>query len=207
MNDSLTIITPTAGRESLRDTLCSYAHQMGPDDEFLVMGDGTDGMVPDVFDIMAAFDARFRYVQVKSPFHSWGHLELRTGIRMASKAFIVGNDDDDIATPNALADIRAAIAEQPYPRPLFFQFMTPWREVLWDRPELVETRVGGHMLVQPNDPERLAYPTARYSGDFDYLVSAFNHYGGDVAWIPKLIAWTRPTADELRRLIPQGVLA
>jgi len=207
LDDSLTILTPTIGRDSLRNTLRSYAHQMGDRDEYLIMGDTHNGALPQTETIVKEFDQRFRYVPTQSTFGTWGHSEINAGIRMARNAWIISIDDDDIATPDALADIRVAIAEQPHPRPLFFQFMAPWRDVLWFRRELNEGEVGGHCLCQPNVPGKIAFLTPRYSGDFDYLVAASEHYAGDVAWIPKMIAWTRPTAAELRRLIPQRVLA
>lgn len=207
MNDSLSIVVPTAGRASLEHTLRSYAHQLGPDDEVLIVGDTTDGDLPLTREIVARFDGRFRYVDGRSQWHSWGHEEINRGMDLARGGWILGNDDDDIAMPTAVADIKSAIAEQPHPRPMFFQFMTFWREVLWARRELIENTVGGHMLVQPNAPGKIAYLTPRYAGDFDYLMSAYTNYDGDVAWIPRVIAWTRPTADELARLIPEGVLA
>lgn len=207
MNDSLSIVIPSAGRASLEHTLRSYAHQLGPDDEVLVVGDTTDGDLPLTREIVARFDGRFRYVDGRSEYHSWGHEEINVGQRLAAGAWVLGNDDDDIATPDALAHIRAAIAEQPHPRPMLFQFMTFWRQVLWAERALIENTIGGHSLVQPNDPERLAYMTPRYAGDFDWIVQAVENYGGDVAWIPRVIAWTRPTADELARLIPQEVMA
>lgn len=206
----LTILTPTAGRASLEQTLLSYVHQMGPDDEYLVIGDTTDGPLPETEAIVARFDARFRYIDGRSTFHSWGHLELGVGLDLARGAYVFGCDDDDVGTLNALADIRSAIARLTEPRPLLFQFMTPWRQVLWDyEGHLEEAWIGGHSAVFPNLPGRLGRYSARYNGDWDYIVDTLGRWpngAADAVWCPGVIAWTRPTAEELARLIPEGVL-
>jgi len=207
VNDSLSIIVPTAGRASLEQTLRSYAHQLGPNDEVIVVGDTTDGPLPQSAAIVAGFDARFRYVDGHSTYHSWGHAEINQGLKLARGAWLLGNDDDDIATPDALASIRAAIADLDHPLPLLFQFVTPWRQTLWARRELVEGGLGGHCLVQPNRAGKVALMTPRYSGDFDWIAAAAAHYGGEVVWVERVVAWTRPTAAELARLIPEGVPA
>lgn len=211
LDDSLTIICPTAGRESLRNTLRSYEYQMGPRDEFIVVGDTTDAPLLGTEAIVAEFDARFRYVDAQSRFHTWGHAEMNIGLDLARNSFVMGDDDDDIAPPNALADIRAAIADLTEPRPLLFQFMAPWRELVWQRAgDFAETLVGGHCLVAPNLPGMVGRFTGRYSGDFDWLRDTIERWPNgvqDVVWVPKIIAWTRPTKAELKRLIPEKVTA
>lgn len=208
MNASLSIVIPTAGRLSLVDTLRSYAHQLGPNDEVIVVGDTTDGWLPETQEIVKQFaDVRIRYLPGEVGFHTWGHFEINKGLRAARGTYVLGNDDDDVATPDALSRIRAAIALQDTPRPMLFQFVAPWRSILWAERVLMEGAIGGHCLVQPNDAVRLSEMTARYSGDFDWIARAVRAYDGMVDWVEGVVAWTRPTAEELARLVPVGVVA
>src|SRR5258706_15460081 len=82
--------------------------------------------------------------------------------------------------------------------------MTPWREVLWDRREIVETRIGGHSFVQPNAPGKVAYMTPRYSGDFDQIAQAAENYGGAVCWGGQGGDSARPTSKEMDGAVPGG---
>jgi hypothetical protein len=84
--------------------------------------------------------------------------------------------------------------------------MAHWRDLVWYREGvLLEGGIGGHCLVQPNLPGQVARLTPRYCGDFDWVVRAVELYGGDVAWVDRCIAWARPTAKELARMIPERV--
>jgi hypothetical protein len=179
---------------------------MQPHDECLVMGDTRLGPLPESESIVSEFDERFRYIPVPPTFCSFGHNEINAGLDLARGAYIIGNDDDDIGTPTALEDIRTTIAVQPHPRPMLFRFMAHWRDLVWyQEGVLVEGGIGGHCLVQPNVPGKVARLTPRYCGDFDWVVRAVELYGGDVAWVDRCIAWARPTAKELARMIPEMV--
>lgn len=205
MNDRLTIITPTAGRASLRRTLESYAPQMVADDEYIIVGDDTDGPLVLTEQIVAEFDSRFWYSRARSAHHTWGHDEVNRGMALARTGdWLVFNDDDDVATPTALADIRSAIAELSEPRPLMFRFRTWYGLVVWDEPRLAECHIGGHCLVVPNVPERLGVWSDRYNGDWDFIRSTIDLWpnkDADIVWRENLIAWARPTDAEWAELL------
>jgi glycosyltransferase involved in cell wall biosynthesis len=199
----LSVVIPTPGKgRPLERTLRSVNHQRQPGDEVIVVHDAVDGVDPEVKSLCAAYGCR--YLECDFGRHSWGHLEICAGMAAAEGDWIVHNDDDDVATPDAFRAIRDRIAELAEPRPLLFQFMTPWREVLWAERQLALARIGGHCLVHPNDPVRIAPMTECYQGDYDMIRGTVDLWGGDeaIVWCENLIAWTRPTPAETEWLIP-----
>lgn len=204
LSDRLSIVIPTPGQgRPLARTLRSINHQRRPGDEIIVVHDAIDGRDPEVFKLCEWYGAR--YVECAFDAHSWGHKEIQHGYAHATGDFIAGCDDDDVFTPDAFTAIRDRIAELREPRPLMFQFMTPWRVVLWEEPAVVENRIGGHCLVFPNIPERIGRWTERYNGDYDFIRSTIDLWpnkDADIVWCPNLIAWTRPTPEEEAWLIP-----
>jgi hypothetical protein len=105
----------------------------------------------------------------------------------------VFNDDDDVFTVGAFEAIHAAVDGLPEPRPVMFRFVTPWREVLWDKRRILESRTGGHQFVCPNDHKQLGQWTDRYEGDYDFIRNTVDFYGDDaVIWKEDIIAVCRP---------------
>lgn len=205
MNDRLSIVIPTAGRLSLERTLQSYRHQMQPEDELIVVFDTLDmsretNMA--MIRIAERYGAQYSWAQASE--HTWGHQQVQAGMAQARGDFLVFNDDDDVATPDALASIRRTIQDLDEPKPLMFSWMTWMDIVLWDEPRLVECHVGGHALVPPNIPERLGQWSYRYNGDWDFIRSTIDLWpnkDADIVWRENLIAWARPTDEEWRELL------
>lgn len=194
---TLTLIIPTAGRESLRRTLDSAAPQILPGDECLVLGDTTDGPLPSTEMICRDY-AWVRYIAQPGDAHTYGHEQFDAGQRAAQGDWLLGNDDDDIWTSDAFASIRETIASLDYLRPLLFQFHSHWNQVFWHTAGyLAQGHIGGHCLVQPNVHDKVGQRAVdgsyRYESDFDWIVDTVARWAPvEPLWVPTLIARARP---------------
>ena len=198
---TLSAIVPTAGRASLRRTLESAAPQMLPGDEVIVVGDTTDGPLPETEAICRDFPF-VRYVECPSGEHNWGHEQTDHGLTIARGDWLLCNDDDDIWTPGAFEAIRGAIAYAKVPRPLLFRFKSHYGDgfVFWHTPSPEWIRpghIGGHCLVQPNAPGkvgmRLKHGTYRYESDFDQIANTLALWRPvEPLWCDFIIAEARP---------------
>lgn len=171
MTPTLSLIIPTAGRETLRRTLDSAAPQMLPGDECIVVGDTLVGPLPQTEAICAEYPW-VRYLSHAGTAHTYGHEQFDAGLQAATGDWLLGNDDDDIWTPDAFTIIRGVIAGLDQPRPLLFRFRSAWGMVYWLQAGLLGPgTIGGHCLVQPGHAH----------GKVGRRV--FGHYEGDHAWI------------------------
>lgn len=193
---SLSIIVPTAGRVTIERTILSYLPQMRVEDELLVMGDTTDGPLDRTATICAQYKPLVQYIPCKSTEHTWGHAEINAGLTLAHGDYVLGNDDDDVATGGALDIIRETVAGLDRDRPLLFRFRSYVGQVFWDiEGNFRENHIGGHCGVFPNLPGRVGRYTARYQGDFDYLKSTIDLWPNgieDARWVDQIIAIARP---------------
>lgn len=199
---TLSIIIPTQGRETLERCLKSCIDAgLKIDDEVLVIGDTHGALLNDIPTMMhAAFRGAGFYIPNDwyFPFdafhHCWGHCQLGHGIEKARGDYILCQDDDDVYEDGAFDRIRSAIDSLKQPRPLLFRFQSWWGPVFWDAPgRAAENHIGGHCAVFPND-ERLGRFTCRYQGDYDYIRSTLDNWGGDdqAVWVDDVIAIARP---------------
>lgn len=197
MATSLSIIVPTAGRPSLARTLASAAPQLRPGDECIVVGDVLDGPLPQTEAICRDFPF-VRYVEHAAERHHWGHPQFEAGQAVAVGDWLLGNDDDDIFTPDAFDAIRAVIAGLAWPRPLLFRFLSHFGLTFWHTAGLVaQGHIGGHCLVQPNLPgkvgQRRRDGTYRYESDYDWIVDTLSRwYPVGPVWVDHVIAEARP---------------
>jgi glycosyltransferase involved in cell wall biosynthesis len=193
---SLSIIIPTCDpARPLKRTLRSIASQaLSERDEVLVVGDTTDGPLPQVEALVADFGPCYRYLDAGSKEHTWGHAEINLGMIEARGDYLVYQDDDDVFVEGAFDAIRRAAQEHPG-HPLMFRFVTRFRTLLWATKEIKEDWVGGHSFVVPNVKARLAPWTSRYQGDFDHIRGTLNNWpGGDgaVVWREEVVSFARP---------------
>lgn len=206
---SLSILIPTQGRESLTRALEScLAAGLTIDDEVIVIGD-THEPVPDIAAMMRSVLRGQFYVPNDFYFphdaghHCWGHCQINHGITLALGDYIVCQDDDDIFDDGALDRIRAQIDALKQPAPLLFRFKSWFGPVFWDTPGIAaENHIGGHCAVFPND-ERLGRFTCRYQGDYDYIRSTLDNWGGDdqAVWVDDVIAIARPAVVKLNEVL------
>lgn len=198
---SLSVIIPTPGLgRPLKRCLRSIAAQpLLPEDEVLVVGDTTDGDLPEVEALVADSGPQYRYLTLPTEAHSWGHDQLNHGITLAAGDYLVYQDDDDVFTDGAFGSIRSAAEAHPG-RPLMFRFVTRFRTLVWGaHPVLAEDHVGGHCFVVPNRKAYLAPWTDRYQGDWDHIRGTLDKWpGGDTAvvWREEVIALARPNTPE-----------
>lgn len=201
---TLSLIIPTAGRPSLRRTLESAAPQVLPGDECIVVGDTLDGPLPQTEAICRDYPW-VRYIEHAHDAHRWGHPQFDAGQAAAIGDWLIGQDDDDVWTPDAFAAIRAAIAHAEYPRPLLFRFRSYFGGfVFWHTagPEWIrQGHIGGHCLVQPGRAhgkvgQRAVNGTYRYESDFDWITSTLANWAPiEPLWCDHVIAEQRPQED------------
>lgn len=197
----LSIIVPTMGRPSIERCVLSYLPQMHPGDELIVVGDEIDGPLIATPALLEKYAPLVRYVPTNHGEHSFGHREIGTGLDLARGDYILGNDDDDVATPNALVGIRAVISQLERPTPLLFKYRSYHGPIYWSEGGcLVEGQIGGHCLVTPNLPGRVGRYTDRYAGDYDMIMDTLSRWGtpedpqglNSALWADFMIAVARP---------------
>lgn len=203
---SLSIIIPTpGGGRPLKRCLKSIASQpLLPGDEVLVVGDTTDGPLPDVEALVADFGPPYRYLTLDTEEHSWGHDQINHGMTVATGEYLVFQDDDDVFTEGAFGSIRLAIeecrAKHGEDRPHLFRFVTRFRTLVWGaHPVLAQDHVGGHCAVFPNKKAYLAPWGPHYQGDYSFIRDTLDKWpGGDgaVVWREEVISLARPNTSE-----------
>lgn len=168
---SLSIIIPTMGRPSLRDTLESIEPQLGQEDEVLIV---EDGPLPESTDIVSQFDQRFRAIVAPGPARDWGATPRNFAIPRATKTHLAFMDDDDLYLPGAFDAFRAAIEENP-DRPHMFR-MYRGLEMLWKRPVVIGANVSTQMYLIPNVFGRVGRWTKKYDGDLYFIRQTLSMY-------------------------------
>jgi hypothetical protein len=86
-------------------------------------------------------------------------------------------------------------AEQHPGKPLLFRFKSYLGTVFWEEAGKFERdHIGGHCLVLPNEPGKKGGFGCEYNGDFDWLESAVESFGGpkEAVWINEIVAVARP---------------
>jgi len=206
---TLSVIIPTQGRDTLERTLRSCLDAgLRPDDEILVVADTHEPLIGNIIEMMSrAMRSMDLYIPNNflvthdAGHHCFGHCQINHGLEIARGDYIVLNDDDDVFASGAFDRIRAAADELPEPRPLLFRFQSMFGVVYWLEPHAgtaYEGQIGGHCAVFPND-KRLGRFSCRYNGDYDYIRSTLDNWGGDseAVWIDDVIAIARPPVEVL----------
>lgn len=192
---TLSILIPTAGRLELRRALMAVQPQLKRGDEVIVIGDTTDGPLPQSEAIVKSFGKQYRYAEHGSDAHTWGHEQINHGLTLAKGDYLHVSDDDDIHTPNALATFRLLAAHVTEPRPFLFRFKSWQGPIFWVQPGLFARNwIGGHCLLAPNVKGKVGQFTPEYSGDFSFVESTVNFYGGPqhAVWREEIVVHARP---------------
>jgi hypothetical protein len=160
--------------------------QLSAGDEVLVIGDGPR---PKLQEICAAYKSDLiKYWEIPLTMN-YGNPQRNEAIARAKGTHIHFLDDDDLTKEGAIADIKAAAAEQPL-SPLMFK-MHHHSTILWRTPEVKVANISGQMFVTPNVPGRLGHWSGRYSADFDFISSTLKLYPGgygSVVWRNEIVA-------------------
>lgn len=160
---SLTVIIPSSGRPSLKDTVDSVIHQLRPDlgDWLLVQ---TNNQAP------------------------WGNALRQEMMGHARTDAMLFMDDDDFYTPGALDVIRTRYAETPKRVHIFKMLYAENDFVLWTEPVLRVGNVASQMICVPT---ALHCPLGgwgdRYEGDFDFIHGTCQLLGEPI-WHEEVIA-------------------
>lgn len=175
IDDALTIVIPTIGRSSVKETLDSIAPQLEMFDQVFVIG---DGVYPEVKKLVKNYGIQYGYFEIPGgPHHDWGARARNFGVDLAKKAYITFMDDDDQYLPGAFKLIKAAIQEKPgYP---FMFRMIHGKDMLWKNNDLCIGNVSSQMVAVPNIKNKLGRFTERYEGDFDFIRSTADFYFPD----------------------------
>lgn len=169
----LSVVIPTKGRESLRETLASIPRE--PWVEVVVVADGRP-----TFEWAAEF-APGPVIQEDES--CWGHPQRNAGMKHAAGRWLAFIDDDDLYTPQAFLAFRSAIARNTSyflrPRPTIFRMTYDWKDcILWNERQVALCNVGTPMILTPNDPTKLAIWPHKRTGDFDFIRETVAAFGG-----------------------------
>ena len=143
----LSVITPTIGRASLRDTLASVAPQLRRGDEHIIIGDGVQ---PDARAMCAEFVVSYQDGPLS---RSWGTAQRDYAISVAAGDWLLFCDDDDVMTPDALETVRAVVVDNPGKPHIFRMRRSLYGDELWADREIREGNVGTPMIVTPRFPD------------------------------------------------------
>lgn len=192
---TLSLLVPTHREDRpLRRCLESVQGQLKRGDEVIVVGDTHDGPLDGVEALTRDFGPQFKYLAVDAGHHCYGHCQLDAGIAVAKGDYIHCNDDDDVWTDDALDTFRRAASAVRAPLPFLFRFRSYLGPIFWVQPGLFARNwVGGHCLLAPR--EKAGHFTCAYNGDFDWLETTVNAYGGyqNAVWREDIIAIARPS--------------
>ena len=172
----------------------SIAEQLAPGDEVIVVGDTHDYPLPGVESTVREYGKQFLYLAHDAGHHCFGHCQHNVGLAAAQSDYIHMNDDDDVWTPDAAALMRKGATVFPG-SVLLFRFRSFTGTIYWERVGLMErNHIGGHCLVTPNVDGKVGRFTEDYTGDFDWIESTVNAFGGatKAIWISDIVAIARP---------------
>ena len=201
---SLSAIIATIGRPTLEQTLDSIlAQALLPGDEIIIVRDSlgdpddTQRVAVRVFPYIEQSNGIIQYREHAGTDHFYGVAQHNAVWRELTADYILSFGDDDILCDGAWARLRDAIGEE-RARVVLFQWMAPWREVLWDKRELIRSRVSGSCMAAPR-PSARDIPAERYiEADFDWMVQTVEATRQGPLWVEDVIVIARPELREGR---------
>jgi glycosyltransferase involved in cell wall biosynthesis len=168
---SVSIITPTIGRESLETMLQGLAPQLSKGDEVLVIGDGPQAKAAEIVGRIGSPYVRY---WEHGPIWNYGNPQRNLAIAEAKGDYIMFIDDDDRPAQGGVGIVKAAI-DQFHGRPLMFK-MPYMKHLIWKTREVRCGNVSGQMFMAPNVKGRLGQWSGLYAGDFDFIKSTLLLY-------------------------------
>lgn len=193
----LTLIVPTHREDRpLARCLDSVRASLRPRDEVIVVGDTHSTPLPAVERLVQSYGKRFRYLAHDAGHHCYGHCQINAALEQAKGDLIHCNDDDDVWAEGALDAFRAACPSKKTAQPRLFRFKSYHGGVYWHtRGYLQRDHIGGHCLLVPNVPGKVGRFACAYNGDFDWIRSTLDLWGGDGAavWHDEIVCIARPS--------------
>lgn len=201
---SFTILVGTIGRPSIANLIHSFISQDRVRDDQLIitmdaldMDQGTNDRMEGM--IGEGYRDGVSLYQHKAEYHHLGVPQINWAWRNApiTGTHILTLGDDDVLIPGAMAKLRKKCAANPG-RPILYQFLAPWREILWDRPELIIGRISGCCLAAPiefniSHPTSLTYQEPTH--DYEWIcgvVRMASKAGREAVWWDEVIVVARP---------------
>lgn len=169
---TISIITPTIGRDSLKVMLDGLLPQIEDGDEVLIIGDGPQPNAKKIVDDLSS--PRIRYWETP-PIKNYGNPQRNEAIALANGDYLMFVDDDDTVDPNAISTIKNAAANNPG-IPLMFKMLHAGYNILWDIPQVAYGHVSGQMFVLPNVKGKIGTWSGKYGADFDFITSTLALY-------------------------------
>jgi glycosyltransferase involved in cell wall biosynthesis len=184
----LTVIIPTRDpARPLWRTLDSVeAQPLAKGDEVIVAIDSFEAgerQIERMKRLVAEYGPQYRAIAHDQDRHTFGHDQINAAMAQAKGDYFIWCDDDDIFLPGAFEAVREAARALKEPRPLLFGFRANSGIAHDHQRPIVQDQVGGHQLVPPNLPDKLGRWSERYQGDFDFIRSTLDLWGGDDALV------------------------
>jgi hypothetical protein len=141
----------------------------------------------------------FRWIQTERKGY-WGH-GIRNWVFDHQAAgenarlrgdLIAALDDDNIFTPWAFDSMRTAAKKNPG-MPLLFRVVTIPGLIIWDNPIVRMNNVDTASLVFPNISEKIGRFRMCFGGDYYFVSSTIDNFGGIVSFHKEIICVSRPT--------------
>ncbi len=189
---TLCVITPTISRPTLRRAITSA--RLTPDDEWLVIGDGSQSEAEAVVESLAILP----YLQyVEGPrTRNRGNEQRDLGMSLSDRDYFLFLDDDDVFERGAIDIIRHHLETADKTKPFMFR-MHHNGGVIWTSRELFPGNVGGSMFCVPNIPDRLGWWSGwsnEQTSDLEFIESTLQHWDAknDLVWSGDVIVRCNP---------------
>ena len=169
---SISIITPTIGRDSLKSMLEGLLPQLADGDEVLIIGDGPQ---PNAKLIVEGLASPFIQYWESPLIRNYGNPQRNEAITKAKGDYLMFVDDDDTVDSQAIRTVKKAAKEFP-DIPLMFKMLHNGHAILWDIPQVAYGHVSGQMFVTPNVKGKIGTWSGKYGADFDFMTSTLALY-------------------------------
>lgn len=193
----ISVITPTLGRDTLRDTAASVVPQLRNGDEWILVADGAQPFVQSIGrQARTLTPARVVLADVKHATSRFGNAQRDVGMQLARASHLCFLDDDDVWNPGARDNFAAAANHRPAAVHVFRARWGDghhWHGILWDDPVFEQDNIGTPMICVPNRPglpRWMHHNEAGIVSDFGWMRAAVE--GQRVAWHHAIVATVRP---------------
>jgi glycosyltransferase involved in cell wall biosynthesis len=174
MDPTFTVIMTTKGRASVTDTFASFAAQLEPGDEFIMVRDSTG---------------------------DYGDAAVNDAMPRANGTHLLFMDDDDVYAPGAFAAMREFAAQNP-DRIGIFRMESTVGTRIWNEPVFRFKNVSTQNYVVPNIPGKLGRwhtdSPDRRNGDW-YFIKETAELQGEPILVDKVTVYFAPERNPFKR--------